>query len=62
MDDISTAGNEIADGLAKDAAQQASKMPMDTSVVTNQDVKSVAKKSNISKWQQRWDISETGIS
>ena len=54
------AGNEIADRLAKDAAQQASKMPMDTSVVTNQDIKSAAKESIISKWQQRWDISETG--
>ena len=54
------AGNEIADRLAKDAAQQAPKMPMDTSVVTNQDIKSAAKKSTISKWQQRWDISETG--
>ena len=54
------AGNEIADRLAKDAAQQASKMPMDTSVVTNQDIKSAAKKTIISKWQQRWDISETG--
>ena len=54
------AGNEIADRLAKDAAQQASKMPMDTSVVTSQDIKSAAKKSIISKWQQRWDISETG--
>ena len=54
------AGNEIADRLAKDAAQQASKMPMDTSVVTNQDIKSAAKKSIISKWQQLWDISETG--
>ena len=39
-----TAGNEIADKLAKNAAQQASKMPMDTSVVTNQDIKSAAKK------------------
>ena len=54
------AGNKIADRLAKDAAQQASKMPMDTSVVTNQDIKSAAKKSTISKWQQRWNISETG--
>ena len=33
---------------------------MDSSVVTNQDIKSAAKKSTISKWQQRWDISETG--
>ena len=38
------AGNEIADKLAKNAAQQALKIPMDTSVVTNQDIKSAAKK------------------
>ena len=43
------AGNKIADRLAKDAAQQASKMPMDTSYVTNQDIKSAAKKSIISE-------------
>ena len=54
------AGNKIADRLAKDAAQQVSKMLMDTSIVTNQNIKSAAKKSIISKWQQRWDISETG--
>ena len=34
-------------------------MPIDTSVIINQDIKSAAKKSVISKWQQRWDISET---
>ena len=54
------AGNEIADRLAKDAAHQASEMPMDSSIVTNQDIKSAARKSIIFKWQQRWDISETG--
>ena len=33
---------------------------MDTSIVTNQDIKSAARKSIIFKWeQQRWDISET---
>lgn len=53
-------GNEIADRLAKDAAQQASHMPLDTSVVTLQDIKSSSRKSIISKWQQRWDISESG--
>ena len=54
------AGNEIADRLAKDAAHQASEMPIDSSIVTNQDIKSAARKSIIFKWQQRWDISETG--
>ncbi|MES9970162.1 MAG: ribonuclease H family protein [Candidatus Thiodiazotropha sp.] len=53
-------GNEIADRLAKDAAQQASNMPLETSIVTLQDIKSSSKKSIISKWQQRWDISDSG--
>ena len=54
------AGNEIADRLAKDAAHQALKMPVDTSIVTIQDIKNSSKKSIVSKWQQRWDISESG--
>ena len=45
------AGIKIADRLAKDAAQQVSKMPMGTSIVANQDIKSLAKKSIISKRQ-----------
>ena len=32
---------------------------MDTSIVTNQDIKFEARKSVIFKWHQRWDISET---
>ena len=52
-------GNEIADKLAKDAAHQASEMPIDTAIVTIQDIKNSAKKSIASKWQQRWDISES---
>ena len=54
------AGNEIADRLAKDAAHQVSEMPVNTSVVTIQDIKFSAKKSIVSKWQQHWDISESG--
>ena len=53
-------GNEIADRLAKYAAHQASEMPVDTSIVTIQDIKNSSKKSIVSKWQQRWDISEAG--
>ena len=54
------AGNEIADRLAKDAAHQALEMPVDTSIVTIQDIKNSSKKSIVSKWQQRWEISESG--
>ena len=54
------AGNEISDRLAKDAAHQASEMPVDTSIVTIQDIKNSSKKSIVSEWQQRWDISESG--
>lgn len=53
-------GNEIADRLAKDAAHEASEMPLDSSVITIQDIKTSSKKSVLSKWQQRWDISESG--
>ena len=35
-------------------------MPVDTSIVTIQDIKNSAKKSIVSKWQQRWDIYESG--
>ena len=35
-------------------------MPVDTSIVTIQDIKNSAKKSIVSKWQRRWDISESG--
>ena len=53
-------GNTIADRLAKDAAHQALEMPVDTSIVTIQDIKNSSKKSIVSKWQQRRDISESG--
>ena len=53
-------GNEIADRLAKDAAQQASHMSLDTSVVTLQDIKLSSRKSVISKWQQCWGVSDSG--
>ena len=48
----------IADRLAKDALE----MPFDydTSIITIQDIKNSSKKSTVSKWQQRWDISESG--
>ena len=48
----------IADRLAKDALE----LPFDcdTSIITIQDIKNSSKKSIVSKWQQRWDISESG--
>ena len=41
------AGNEIADRLAKDAAHQALEMPVDTSIVTIQDIKNSSKSKRI---------------
>ena len=35
-------------------------MPVDTSIATIQDIKDSSKKSIVSKWHQRWDISESG--
>ena len=32
----------------------------DTSIITIQDIKNSSKKSIVSKWQQPWDISESG--
>ena len=48
------------EGLHDDAAHQALEMPVDTSIVTIQDIKNSSKKSIVSKWQQRWDISKSG--
>ena len=53
-------GNELADQLAKEAANEALEMAEDHSVVTLDDVKSAAKLSARMKWQERWDASEQG--
>ena len=53
--------NELADQLAKEAANEALEMAEDHSVVTLDDVKSAAKLSGRMKWQERWDASEPGM-
>ena len=53
-------GNELADQLAKEAANEALEMAEDHSVVTLDDVKSAAKLSGRMRWQERWDASEQG--
>ena len=53
-------GNEVADRLAKDAAKEAKELDQNTSVITNQDIKTAARDSIMDKWQDRWSISNTG--
>ena len=50
----------VVDRLAKEAAMEAKELGEETSVVTVQDVKRHARVSIIYKWQQRWDIGESG--
>lgn len=53
-------GNDEADLLAKQGAEEAKEMPPEENVITHQDVKKGVIKSTTTKWQRRWDISETG--
>ena len=53
-------GNEVADRLAKEAAQEAKELSEDSNIITNTEVKKNARLSSRFKWQRRWDISETG--
>ena len=53
-------GNDVADRLAKEAAMEAKELGEETSVVTVQDIKRHARVSTRYKWQQRWDIGESG--
>lgn len=53
-------GNEVADRLAKAAAIEAKQLGEETSVVTIQDIKRHARITAQLKWQDRWDIGETG--
>ena len=55
-----SAGNELADKLAKEAAEEAKEMDDSSVVVTMEDVKSATKKSGIKKWQDMWEKSERG--
>ena len=50
----------MADRLAKEAAMEAKELGEGTSVVTVQDIKRHARVSTQYKWQQRWDIGESG--
>ncbi|XP_063442171.1 uncharacterized protein LOC134722480 [Mytilus trossulus] len=52
-------GNELADQLAKKAAQEAEKI-QSIPVFTKQDIQKGAKDSVMVKWQNRWDTSDKG--
>lgn len=53
-------GNDIADKLANEAAEEAASLPEDSALVTQQDVIHAARKFVTHKWQKRWDNSNTG--
>ena len=56
----SIAGNEIADALAKEAATEAVNQPEGRNSSTILEIKEATKKTQISKWQSRWDNTEYG--
>ena len=53
-------GNEIADRLTKQGADEAEEMPDVTEAVTILDVKAAIRESGFEKWQKRWEASSTG--
>ena len=53
-------GNDLADTLAKAAAEEAKKLDAGLNVITHQDIKLASHKSAQSKWQLRWDLSARG--
>ncbi|MEW8544656.1 MAG: reverse transcriptase domain-containing protein [Candidatus Thiodiazotropha sp.] len=53
-------GNEIADRLAKEAAQDAEDMVDDNRLITMVDIKTAARRSCVKKWQRQWDQSDKG--
>lgn len=53
-------GNEIADRLAKEAAQEAKELEDDSRVTTMVDIKTAARASCVKKWQSRWEQSDKG--
>ena len=53
-------GNDYADKLAKEAAQEAKDSEQLSAVILLGDVKSAAKESGKKKWQDMWDKSDTG--
>ena len=56
----SIAGNEIADALVKEAAMEAMIQPEGRNSSTILENKEATKKTQISKWQSRWDNTEYG--
>ncbi|MEW8548403.1 MAG: ribonuclease H family protein, partial [Candidatus Thiodiazotropha sp.] len=55
------AGNETADRLAKEAAQEAENMEEgDDRPVTATDIRTAVKESCMKKWQRRWDLTNYG--
>ncbi len=53
-------GNDIADQLAKEAAQEAASLPTESVLVTQQDIILAARELIRHRWQKRWDTSNTG--
>ena len=54
------AGDEIADKLAREAAEEAENMPKMVTPLTSIDIKKAVKDSCKIKWQKRWYVSQTG--
>ena len=56
----SIAGNDVADGLAKEAALEASKFPDEKRTTSHPEIKLACTQYITSQWQRRWEQSDTG--
>ena len=56
----SIAGNDVADGLAKEAALEASKFPEERRTTSHPEIKLACRQYISSQWQRRWEQSDTG--
>ena len=53
-------GNDIADRLAKEAANEAEDMTETDTVTPMTDIRKAARDSCMKKWQRKWETAETG--
>ena len=56
----SIAGNEVADKLAKEAAEEASKFPEEKRIISQPEIKLASNQYITAQWQKRWEYSDTG--
>ena len=53
-------GNEVADILAKEAAEEAENIEETEDISSMIDIRNGARESCMTKWQRQWEVSEKG--